>query len=84
MLYRWQQMLAEGLSAQSLTRFHARHKLIIMSHADYRELGQLLAGLTKDNLLRVAEDYIIQLMNTLKTVVSRRNHVNVLQLINQL
>jgi len=78
-LYRWQQLLAEGLSAQSLTRFHARHKLIIMSHADYRELGQLLAGLTKDNLLPVAEQYILQLMNILKTVVSRSNHVNVLQ-----
>ena len=50
-LYRWKQLLAEGLSAQSLTRFHARHKLIIMSHADYREMGQLLAGLTRDNLL---------------------------------
>ena len=77
--YRWQQLLAEDLSAQSLTRFHARHKLIIMSHADYRELGQLLAGLTKDSLLQVADQYILQLMNTLKTVVNRSNHVNVLQ-----
>jgi uncharacterized protein YbgA (DUF1722 family)/uncharacterized protein YbbK (DUF523 family) len=77
--YRWKQLLAEGLSAKSLTRFHARHKLIIMSHADYREMGQLLAGLTKDNLLPVAGSYILQLMNILKTVVSRSNHVNVLQ-----
>jgi uncharacterized protein YbgA (DUF1722 family)/uncharacterized protein YbbK (DUF523 family) len=78
-LYRWQRLLAEGLSSPSLMRFHARHKLIIMSHADYREMGQLLAGLSKDNLLQVAEHYILQLMNTLKTVVSRSNHVNVLQ-----
>ena len=77
--YRWQQLLVNGLSAQSLTRFHARHKLIIMSHADYRELGQLLAGLTKDNLLQVAEQYISLLMITLKTIVSRNSHVNVLQ-----
>ncbi len=77
--YRWQQLLAEGLSARSLMRFHARHKLIIMSHADYRDLGQLLADLSKANLLQVAERYILQLMNTLKTVVSRSNHVNVLQ-----
>jgi uncharacterized protein YbgA (DUF1722 family)/uncharacterized protein YbbK (DUF523 family) len=77
--YRWQQLLAEGLTAQRLTRFHARHKLIIMSHADYRELGQLLAGLTKDNLLQVAEQYISLLMITLKTIVSRNSHVNVLQ-----
>ena len=62
-LYRWQQLLAEGLSAQKLTHFHARHKLIIMSHADYRELGQLLARLSKDNLLEIAEQYISQLVN---------------------
>ena len=77
--YRWQQLVKEGLSAQSLTRFHARHKLIIMSHADYRELGQLLVGLTKDNLLSIAEQYILLLMNVLKIVVNRNNHVNVLQ-----
>ena len=38
-------------------------------------MGQLLADLIKDNLLQVAEHYILQLMNTLKTVVSRSNHV---------
>jgi len=42
-------------------------------------MGQLLAGLTKDNLLQVAGSYILQLMNILKTVVSRSSHVNVLQ-----
>jgi uncharacterized protein YbgA (DUF1722 family)/uncharacterized protein YbbK (DUF523 family) len=78
-LYRWQQLLAEGLSPQRLTHFHARHKLIIMSHADYREMGQLLAGLTKDNVLPIAENYIFILMNTLKIVANRSNHVNVLQ-----
>lgn len=78
-LHRWHELLAEGLSAQSLTRFHARHKLIIMSHADYRDLGQLLAGLTRDNLAEVAEHYSLQLMNTLKIMASRGSHVNVLQ-----
>ncbi len=78
-LHRWQQLLAEGLTPQKLTHFHARHKLIIMSHADYREMGQLLASLTKDNLLTIAERYIFMLMNILKIVVNRSNHVNVLQ-----
>lgn len=78
-LYRWKTMLQAGLSLQSLTTFHARHKLIIMSHADYRDLGQLLAGLTKENLAERAEQYILQLMQTLKVVVKRNNHVNVLQ-----
>ncbi len=80
-LYRWKAMQAEGLTASRLTNFHARHKLIIMSHEDYRDLGQLLAGLIKANLAQVAEQYILQLMTTLKKPATRKNHVNVLQYI---
>jgi uncharacterized protein YbgA (DUF1722 family)/uncharacterized protein YbbK (DUF523 family) len=78
-LYRWKRLLAEGLNPQALTCFHARHKLIIMSHGDYRPLGQLLATVTKDNVLAIAEQYILQVMTLLKNVVNRSNHVNVLQ-----
>lgn len=78
-LHRWKALLAEGMTASNLTRFHARHKLIIMSHEDYRDLGQLLAGLTKANIAQVAEQYIAQLMATLKKPATRKNHVNVLQ-----
>jgi uncharacterized protein YbgA (DUF1722 family)/uncharacterized protein YbbK (DUF523 family) len=78
-LHRWKALQVEGLSASSLTKFHARHKLIVMSHEDYRDLGQLLAGLTKANLVQVAEQYIAQLMTTLKKPATRKNHVNVLQ-----
>jgi uncharacterized protein YbbK (DUF523 family) len=56
--YRWQQMLAEGLSARSPARFHARHKLTITNHADYREMGQLLAGLTEDNVLQHIQGHL--------------------------
>jgi uncharacterized protein YbgA (DUF1722 family)/uncharacterized protein YbbK (DUF523 family) len=78
-LHRWKAMLVEGLAASSLTKFHARHKLVIMSHADYRDLGQLLAGLTKANLARIADRYIAVLMTTLKKPATPSNHVNVLQ-----
>ena len=78
-LYRWKQLMASGLSPGDLTHFHARHKLIIMSHDDYRDLGHLLAGVTKVNVVHVAEQYILQLMITLKKVANRKNHVNVLQ-----
>jgi len=77
--YRWKRLLAEGVSAPSLTRFHARHKLIIMSHGDYRELGQMLADLSQENLAEVAERYIARLMTMLKHVPTRSQHVNVLQ-----
>ena len=78
-LYRWKQMLLDGLTVNDLTHFHARHKLIIMSHDDYRGLGQLLASATNLNVTEIAEQYILQLMMTLKKVASRKNHVNVLQ-----
>ena len=78
-LHRWKQLLAEGLNPSRLTHFHARHKLIIMSHDSYLELGQLLASVTKSNINEVANIYIAQLMKTLKKMVSRKNHVNVLQ-----
>ncbi len=78
-LHRWKNLLVEGLTPASLTNFHARHKLIIMSHEDYRDLGQLLAGVTKTNVAEVAEQYILQLMMTLKKPATRKNHVNVLQ-----
>lgn len=78
-LYRWKAMLAEGLSVQKLTTFHARHKLIIMSHADYSELGQLLSTANKNNLAEIAGQYSLELMLTLKKVATRSSHVNVLQ-----
>ncbi|MEQ1557453.1 MAG: DUF523 and DUF1722 domain-containing protein [Methyloglobulus sp.] len=78
-LYRWKQLLAEGLTPGGLTRFHARHKLIIMSRENYVDLGQLLATVTKTNIDELADAYIIKLMTTLKKVASPKQHVNVLQ-----
>lgn len=78
-LHRWKHMLEKGLTVSGLTAFHARHKLIIMSHGDYREMGKLIASATKEDLAIVAGQYILLLMTVLKTVVNRANHVNVLQ-----
>jgi uncharacterized protein YbgA (DUF1722 family)/uncharacterized protein YbbK (DUF523 family) len=78
-LYRWKCLVESGLSPSKLTEFHARHKLIIMSHADYAPLGQLLADINQNNVVEIADVYILQLMKLLKKVASRKNHVNVLQ-----
>lgn len=78
-LYRWKLMVAEGLTARSLASFHARHKLIIMSHGDYRELGQLVASANQDNIRQVADQYSLLLMTLLRKVAGRGQHVNVLQ-----
>ncbi len=78
-LHRWKQLIAEGLMPSRLTRFHARHKLIIMSHENYIDLGRLLANVTQSTIEAVAKTYIYQLMKTLKTGANRNKHVNVLQ-----
>jgi uncharacterized protein YbgA (DUF1722 family) len=77
--YRWQSLLQDGLTVAKLTQFHARHKLIIMSHGDYQPLGQLLASATVENLVEIAEQYSLQLMTLLKKVATRGQQVNVLQ-----
>lgn len=78
---RWMQLKEQGMTLNELFKFHARHKLIVMSHNQnrYRELGQLLAAARKDNVEAVAEEYLLILMRTLKIPASRGNHVNVLQ-----
>lgn len=78
-LYRWKTMVNQGISIERLTDFHARHKLIIMSHGDYRDLGRLLANAKNADIASIAEQYIMQLMTVLKKVATRNQHVNVLQ-----
>jgi uncharacterized protein YbgA (DUF1722 family)/uncharacterized protein YbbK (DUF523 family) len=77
--HRWCELLKDGLTLAKLTRFHARHKLIIMSHGDYQPLGRLLTTANSENLTHIADEYISQLMTMLKKVVTRGQHVNVLQ-----
>ncbi|MDH5649019.1 MAG: DUF523 and DUF1722 domain-containing protein [Gammaproteobacteria bacterium] len=80
-LYRWKLLQAQGLSISGLTRFHAQHKLIIMSHNQnaVRSLGNLLARLDQKDLETVAKKYLHELMTTLKITATRQNHTNVLQ-----
>ncbi len=79
--HRWRQLLAQGVSHNALTTFHARHKLLFMSHHQdaTRALGKLLANGAQYNVNRLAGEYISAAMTLLKTQASRRNHVNVLQ-----
>ncbi|MEX2132005.1 MAG: DUF523 and DUF1722 domain-containing protein [Pseudohongiellaceae bacterium] len=78
---RWKQLESMGLTIRRLVDFHARHKLIVMSHSQQRnrELGRLVAGVTKQDLPSKSEAYIASLMHTLKKVATPKNHVNVLQ-----
>ena len=80
-MHRWFKFVSKGLSISQLVDFHARHKLILMSHdqSSYRELGQLVAGTTKESLEEDTKKYLLRFMSALKKRASRGNHVNVLQ-----
>lgn len=80
-MYRWKKMRQDGVSVSRLVDFHARHKLILMSHCQktYRELGPLVASARKENVEEVARQYVAALMPALRKRASRGNHVNVLQ-----
>jgi uncharacterized protein YbgA (DUF1722 family)/uncharacterized protein YbbK (DUF523 family) len=81
--HRWQQLDQGLLSLEQLASFHARHKLIVMSHNQnvVRELGRLVANANRDkeNLQAVAASYLELLMPALAEPATRANHVNVLQ-----
>jgi uncharacterized protein YbgA (DUF1722 family)/uncharacterized protein YbbK (DUF523 family) len=79
--HRWGQLIAAGLDWRSLTKFHAQHKLILMSHDQNmaRDLGRELSVSSSKDIEEYAEEYITKLMSILKVKASRGNHVNVLQ-----
>jgi uncharacterized protein YbgA (DUF1722 family)/uncharacterized protein YbbK (DUF523 family) len=80
-MHRWKSLLREGLTVSCLVSFHARHKLIIMSHCQksYRALGRLVAAVNRDNLAEQSAKYISDLMAALRIKASRGKHANVLQ-----
>ena len=79
--HRCKQLETEGLNWQKINDFHARHKLILMSHNQNqcRELGNLLSRCSGEQVEQFWPQYVLRLMAILKIVASRRNHVNVLQ-----
>lgn len=79
--YRWQQMLAAGLSVARLQAFHADHKYLVMAHNQtaYKDMGKMLADLDADNVKVVSCLYMEELMTALKQAATREQHVNVLQ-----
>lgn len=80
-MYRWKQLNEASATPRALTEFHARHKLIAMSHYQNsaRELGRLAASADKKNIHQILPVYGAQLMLCLKKTATPGNHVNVLQ-----
>ena len=80
-MLRWKMLLAKPLTPHQLMLFHSRHQLIAMSHDQNqaRDLGSLVASAEKNNVEQVAAEYGFALMQCLKVIATRDNHVNVLQ-----
>lgn len=80
-IHRWHQLVAAGITAAGLTKFHSRHKLILMSRHqnDCRDLGRLLGNADQVPVETVARQYIEGVMTLLRRPATRHNHVNVLQ-----
>ena len=78
--HRWQSLLKEGLSAESILNFHAAYKFSLMAHAPqiYTTLGQLLADSGKCDLDKLGEKYFAKLMLALTKKATRKSNTNVL------
>ncbi|MCG8046691.1 MAG: DUF523 and DUF1722 domain-containing protein [Candidatus Thiodiazotropha endolucinida] len=79
--HRWRKLQSTQMTPASLIAFHTEHKYLVMAHsqAAYQRLGKLVSNLPKKRLTKITDDYIQELMNTLKRRVTRKRHVNVLQ-----
>lgn len=78
---RWRELLASGPSKKDLVTFHARHKLIYMSHNQntMRELGRMVAAIGDHEIGNFCEQYFRQVSELLRQPASRKNHANVLK-----
>lgn len=79
-MFRWQELLRDGLTKQGLLEFHTRHKFLLLAHheATYRELGRLLADLGSASIESIATNYLQLLMTGLRHLANPGKHANVL------
>lgn len=78
--HEWKQLVEQGVTPALIQKFHARHKLSLLSHCQktYRFLGPLVAKINAKNIEAESSRYIEHLMNGFKKVATRKNNTNVL------
>jgi len=78
---RLQQLFRGRVTRGQIVEFHARHKFLIMAHSlqHYRELGRLVAAISKHTPTEFRALYATQFMQALAVKATTRKHVNVLQ-----
>jgi uncharacterized protein YbgA (DUF1722 family)/uncharacterized protein YbbK (DUF523 family) len=78
---RWRDLLEQKATSAGLVAFHARHKLLMMSHSVElaRRMGKLTAEAGKRPAVELFGDYQQLLMQTVRTLATPAKHCNVLQ-----
>lgn len=78
---RWRDLVEGKPKARDIVDFHARHKLIYMSHnqTKARALGRLVAGIGEHDLASFCDTYLAAVTDLLRKPATRRNHCNVLK-----
>lgn len=77
----WRDLLAAGAEPAGLIAFHARHKLLLMSHSVElaRQMGKLVAQAGSLPAGELFDSYQQMLMKTVRLPATPAKHVNVLQ-----
>ncbi|MFO7783828.1 MAG: YbgA family protein [Thermodesulfobacteriota bacterium] len=80
-LKRWRDTLRKGRTVGNLVEFHARHKLLCLSHSEkhHRAMGRLVAEGKSMPLDRLYKDYERLFMESLSLKATARKNTNVLQ-----
>ena len=77
---RWKEFLLDSPNYKRLIDFHARHKLLLMSHSPkyLSTLGKMVAGGKRTPDAELLHAYEVVLMEAMSIVASVKKHVNVL------
>ncbi|MBU2113647.1 MAG: DUF523 and DUF1722 domain-containing protein [Gammaproteobacteria bacterium] len=77
----YQQTMQDGFTVGKLVAFHSRYKFLVMAHSPvaYRTLGRLVAQAKLFSADELQQRYLLELMQALKNIASRKQHANVLQ-----
>lgn len=65
---------------RNLIEFHSKHKFLVMAYSPvaYRQLGRMVANVSKETLSSTQSQYLTLLMSTVSKPTNRKKHTNVL------
>lgn len=81
MYKRWRDIVQNNPTKKALVDFHARHKLIFMSHnqTQTRKLGQLVSKIGTMPMQHYCDEYLSRMTEITRKPASNKNHTNVLK-----